>query len=76
MDEDVWTRLKRATEESRAEREAFQARCQPLYTIVCCECGRATPLAFQRGWTMRLDVDDEPQVFCPDCDEREFGCGF
>jgi hypothetical protein len=25
------------------------------------------------GWTLRLDVDDEPVAFCPDCDQREFG---
>jgi len=24
-------------------------------------------------WTLRLDVDDEPVAFCPECHEREFG---
>jgi hypothetical protein len=27
------------------------------------------------GWTLRLDVDDEPVAFCPECDVREFGGG-
>jgi hypothetical protein len=26
-----------------------------------------------RGWTARLTVDDDVAVYCPDCDEREFG---
>jgi hypothetical protein len=26
-----------------------------------------------RGWTLRLDDDDELRGFCPDCDRREFG---
>jgi hypothetical protein len=29
----------------------------------------------ERGWTVRLDVDDELVAFCPDCDRREFGNG-
>jgi hypothetical protein len=27
----------------------------------------------ERGWTARLTVDDEVVVYCPECDEREFG---
>jgi hypothetical protein len=27
----------------------------------------------ERGWTARLTVDDELAVYCPECDEREFG---
>jgi hypothetical protein len=27
----------------------------------------------RRGWTARLTVDDEVAVYCPDCDQREFG---
>jgi hypothetical protein len=29
----------------------------------------------ERGWTARLTVDDEVVVYCPECDEREFGDG-
>jgi hypothetical protein len=29
----------------------------------------------ERGWKARLTVDDEVVVYCPDCDEREFGAG-
>jgi hypothetical protein len=25
------------------------------------------------GWTARFTVDDEVVVYCPECDEREFG---
>jgi hypothetical protein len=25
------------------------------------------------GWTARLTYDDEAVVYCPGCDEREFG---
>jgi hypothetical protein len=39
--------------------------------LVCAECGREDDA--ERGWTVRLDHDDEPVAFCPDCDEREFG---
>jgi hypothetical protein len=27
----------------------------------------------ERGWTARLTYDDEVVVYCPACDEREFG---
>jgi hypothetical protein len=27
----------------------------------------------ERGWTARLTVNDEIAVYCPECDEREFG---
>jgi hypothetical protein len=27
----------------------------------------------ERGWTLRLDVDDELVAFCPECDRKEFG---
>jgi hypothetical protein len=27
----------------------------------------------ERGWTARLTVDDEVVIYCPECDEREFG---
>jgi len=44
-----------------------------LEGLVCVECGRVSPLAFERGWTLRLDCDDELAAFCPDCDRQEFG---
>jgi hypothetical protein len=40
--------------------------------LVCSECGeRATDAA--RGWTLRLDCDDELVCFCSKCDEEQFG---
>jgi hypothetical protein len=46
----------------------------PAYTnhLRCVECGRVSR-ENERGWTARLTVDDEVAVYCPDCDEREFG---
>jgi hypothetical protein len=46
----------------------------PVYTnrLQCAECGRVSR-EDGRGWTARLTVDDEVAVYCPDCDEREFG---
>jgi hypothetical protein len=40
--------------------------------LQCCECGRVSREG-ERGWTARLTVDNEVGVYCPDCDEREFG---
>jgi hypothetical protein len=40
--------------------------------LICAECGRVDS-GDKPGWTMRLDVDDEPVAFCPDCDRKEFG---
>jgi hypothetical protein len=37
----------------------------------CVECGRRDD--GERGWTLRLDVDDDLAAFCPACDAREFG---
>jgi hypothetical protein len=34
--------------------------------------GREQP-AGARGWKAYLTVDDEVEVFCPECVEREFG---
>jgi hypothetical protein len=47
---------------------------RPMSTesLVCAECGRQDP-GDERGWTLRLDVDDEPVAFCPECDRKEFG---
>jgi hypothetical protein len=39
--------------------------------LICSECGRLD--RGERGWTLRLDIDDELQAFCPDCDAYEFG---
>lgn len=39
----------------------------------CAECDAVDD--GRRGWTLRLDVDDELVAFCPDCDAREFGDG-
>jgi hypothetical protein len=39
--------------------------------LSCGECGRPDH-GDERGWTMRLDVDDELVTFCPECDVREF----
>jgi hypothetical protein len=36
----------------------------------CAECGIADD--GRRGWTLRLDVDDELVAFCPECDRKEF----
>ena len=46
----------------------------PVYTnrLQCVECGRASR-ENERGWTARLTVDDDVVVYCPECDEREFG---
>lgn len=38
------------------------------------ECSRVSGES-ERGWTARLTVDDEIVVYCPECDEREFGAG-
>lgn len=40
--------------------------------LECAECGRADD-GQERGWTLRLDEDNELVPFCPKCDEREFG---
>jgi hypothetical protein len=40
--------------------------------LICVECGRADR-GYGPGRTLRLDVDDEPVAFCPDCNRREFG---
>ena len=37
----------------------------------CVVCGRASRDG-ESGWT-ELTVDDEVVVYCPECDEREFG---
>jgi len=47
-------------------------RAMPTEPLVCAECGRRDPGA-EPGWTLRLDVNDEPVAFCPDCDRKEFG---
>ena len=42
---------------------------------VCAECGRQ-PRAGENAadeWRAYVDVDDELQMFCPECAEREFG---
>jgi hypothetical protein len=46
----------------------------PVYTnrLQCVECGRVSR-EDERGWTARLTIDNEVAVYCPDCDEREFG---
>jgi hypothetical protein len=51
----------RRREEGRAARQ-----------LVCVECSRRAYGA-ARGWTMRLDTDDELVAFCPECEEEEFG---
>jgi Zn finger protein HypA/HybF involved in hydrogenase expression len=40
----------------------------------CIECRRVSA-ENERGWTARLTIDDEVVVYCPECDEREFGIG-
>jgi hypothetical protein len=37
----------------------------------CDECGALDD--GRRGWTLRLDCDDELVPFCPECDEEQFG---
>jgi uncharacterized protein YlaI len=46
----------------------------PVYTnrLQCAECDRVSR-EDERGWTARLTVDNQVVVYCPDCDEREFG---
>jgi hypothetical protein len=45
-----------------------------VYTdrLQCVECNRVSR-ENEHGWTARLTVDDEVAVYCPECDEREFG---
>jgi hypothetical protein len=38
----------------------------------CVECGPVSG-EVEPGWTARLTVDDQVAVYCPECDEREFG---
>jgi hypothetical protein len=40
--------------------------------LQCCECGRVSR-ENERRWTARLTYDDEVVIYCPACDEREFG---
>jgi hypothetical protein len=40
--------------------------------LECVERGRLSR-ENERGWTARLTVDDQVVVYCPECDEREFG---
>jgi hypothetical protein len=42
--------------------------------LVRAECGRQDP-GDEPGWTLRLDVDNEPVAFCPECDRKELGDG-
>jgi hypothetical protein len=42
------------------------------HELVCRECGEHADDE-ARGWTLRLDCDDEPVCFCPECDEEQFG---
>jgi hypothetical protein len=44
----------------------------PTNSLQCVECARVSD-EDERGWTARLTTDDEVMVYCPDCDEREFG---
>jgi translation initiation factor 2 gamma subunit (eIF-2gamma) len=46
----------------------------PFFTnrLQCVECGRASR-ENERGWAARLTYDDEVVVYCPECDELEFG---
>jgi hypothetical protein len=46
----------------------------PVYTnrLECVECGRVSREG-ERGWKARLTDDDEAVIYCPECDEREFG---
>jgi hypothetical protein len=46
----------------------------PVYTnrLQCVEYGRVSR-ENERGWTARLTVDEEVAIYCPECDEREFG---
>jgi hypothetical protein len=44
---------------------------ETVRSLVCAECGRQDP-GNERGWTVRLDVDDQPVAFCPGCDRKEF----
>jgi hypothetical protein len=37
----------------------------------CANCGRPW-LDPAEHWRSRLDIDDEPRLFYPECDEREF----
>jgi hypothetical protein len=47
-----------------------------LRRLECVECGRVSD-DNERGWRAHLTTDeDEPAeavVYCPECDEREFG---
>jgi hypothetical protein len=47
---------------------------RPTHTnrLQCVECSRVS-LEDERGWTARLTTDDEVLVYCPECNEREFG---
>jgi Zn ribbon nucleic-acid-binding protein len=49
-----------------------QATCESVRILECVECGRVSR-ENERGWTARLTIDDEVVVYCPECDEREFG---
>jgi hypothetical protein len=46
---------------------------ETVHPLVCVECARSDD--GQRGWTVRLDVDEKPVTFCPECDRKEFGDG-
>ena len=47
-----------------------------VQSLECAECGRVSR-ENERGWTAHLTVDeDEPAeavIYCPECDEQEFG---
>ena len=47
-----------------------------LRSLECVECGRVTS-EHERGWTAHLTDDEhepaEAVIYCPECDEREFG---
>jgi Zn ribbon nucleic-acid-binding protein len=40
--------------------------------LQCVECGRVSR-EDERGWTARLTDEDQVVMFCPMCDELEFG---
>jgi hypothetical protein len=73
VDDDPWAFLQAATEQLREARLRLEARLALARSqLVCVECGRIDP-GDERGWTLRLDEDDDLAAFCPACDEREFG---
>ena len=56
----------------RLRRRIEETRAIGGHALCCSECDRIS-IGKATGWTMRCGYGGELLVFCPECDELEFG---